>query len=191
MIGYIEGPVRAVRASFCVIDAGGVGYRVAATKDVLTRLRVGENASLWTYLSVREDALDLYGFENESDLTFFELLVTVPGVGPKSAITILTVASADTLRNAIATGNDSYLTTVSGIGKKTAQKILLELKDKVGLAHDGTSLRLESDEEAVAAMRSLGYSLHEAREVLKKVPQSIEGSSGRLREALKILGGKT
>jgi Holliday junction DNA helicase RuvA len=191
MIGYLEGPVRALRAGFCVITAGGVGYRVAATKEVLARLRVGEPATLWTHLSVREDALDLYGFETESDLSFFELLVTVPGVGPKSAIAILTVASADTLRNAIATGNDSYLTTVSGIGKKTAQKILLELRDKVGLAHDGTSLRLEGDEEAVEAMRALGYSLHEAREVLKKVPQSIEGGSERLREALKILGGKS
>ena len=191
MIAYIEGEVRALRAGYCIVSASGVGYRVAATTETLARLRAGARAALWTYLAVREDALDLYGFAEESDLSFFELLVTVPGVGPKSALAILNVASADTLRSAIAASNDSYLTTVSGIGKKTAQKILLELKEKVGLAHAGASERLESDEEALEAMRALGYSQSEAREALKKIPASAQGSSERLRQALKILGGSS
>jgi len=189
MIGHIEGKVRAVRAGFCVIDAGGVGYKVAATTETLAHLREGHGAGVWTHLAVREDALDLYGFAAESDLRFFELLLTVPGVGPKSALAILNIASADMLRSAIAAGNDSYLTNVSGIGRKTAQKILLELKDKVGRAAEAAAGQLESDEEALAAMRALGYSLHEGRDALKKVPGTVSGSRERLREALKIIGG--
>lgn len=191
MIGYIEGTVRALRTGFCVLSVGGVGYKVAATKETLAHLKIGQQGALWTYLAVREDALDLYGFTEESDLTFFELLLTVSGVGPKSALAILNVASAETLRSAISGGKDSYLTNVSGIGKKTAQKILFELKDKVGASAQAESEQLESDEEALAAMRALGYSLTEARDALKKVPNAVEGSRERLREALKVLGGSS
>ena len=168
--------------------AGGVGYKVATTKETLGQLSVGAKATLWTHLAVREDVLDLYGFQNERELQFFELLLTVPSVGPKSALAILNVASVETLRSAIAAGNDSYLTNVSGIGKKTAQKILFELKDKIGPAAEASAAQLEREEEALAAMRSLGYSLHEAREALKKVPLTVEGSSARVREALRLLG---
>ena len=189
MIGCIEGEVRVVRLGTCLIMAGGVGYKVAATKETLGRLSVGEPATLWTHLAVREDVLDLYGFENERELQFFELLLSVPSVGPKSALAILNAATVEMLRSAIAAGNDSYLTNVSGIGKKTAQKILLELRDKIGSAAEATSAQLEREEETLAAMRSLGYSLQEARDALKKVPATIEGSSARLREALRLLGG--
>ncbi len=191
MIGHIEGKVRALRPGFCVLGSYGIGYRVAATKETLAQLRVGQEAALWTHLAVREDVLDLYGFAAESDLQFFELLLTVPSVGPKSALAILNVASADTLRSAIGSGNDSYLTNVSGIGKKTAQKILLELREKVGKSAETANEQLESDEEALAAMRALGYSLQEGRDALKKVPSTIEGSRERLRQALKVLGGST
>lgn len=187
MIGHIEGAVRAIRPGFCILG-NGVGYKVAATNETLSSLKVGLEAALWTHLAVREDSLELYGFSQEGDLRFFELLLTVPGVGPKSALGILNVASAETLRSAIAAGNDTYLTNVSGIGKKTAQKILLELREKVGAAYEGAKEQLESDEEALEAMRALGYSLHEGREALKKVPSSIVGSRERLREALKLLG---
>lgn len=189
MIGCIEGSVAALRPGFCIIRAGGVGYKVAATKETLGKLERGAEALLWTYLAVREDALDLYGFLEERDLRFFELLMTVPSVGPKSALAILNVASATTLRSAIAAGNDAYLTTVSGIGKKTAQKILFELKDKIGPPAEAAAEQLERDAEALEAMRALGYSLLEARDALKKIPGSVEGSSARLREALRILGG--
>ena len=188
MIGRIQGTVVKVGAGYCIVG-DAIGYKIALAQETLASLREGSSAALWTHLAVREDALDLYGFASESDLRFFELLLTVPGVGPKSALGILNVASADTLRSAIARGNDAYLTNVSGIGKKTAQKILLELKDKVGAASDEDNARLKGDEEALEAMRSLGYTAHEARETLKKVPAEISGSRERLREALKILGG--
>ncbi|HEY4487683.1 MAG TPA: Holliday junction branch migration protein RuvA [Candidatus Paceibacterota bacterium] len=186
MIGHVEGTVKAVRSNYCIVSAGGVGYKVASTKDVLQALREGGEASLWIYTAVREDALDLFGFSAESDLEFFELLLTVSGIGPKSALGILNVAPADTLRSAIAAGNDSYLTNVSGIGKKTAKKILFELKDKISVTATDPSLR--SDEDALEAMKSLGYSMQEARDALKHVPSTITGSQARLREALRLLG---
>ena len=189
MIGCIEGTVTAVRPGFCIVSASGVGYKIAATKETLARLAKDKETLLWTHLAVREDILDLYGFLDESDLRFFELLMTVPSVGPKSALAILNVASAATLRSAIAAGNDGYLTNVSGIGKKTAQKILFELKDKIAQPAEHAAQQLERDEEALEAMRSLGYSLQEARDALKKVPSNIDGSSARLREALRLLGG--
>ncbi len=190
MIGYIEGDVRIVKAGFAIISCSGVGYKVAATRDTLAKLSVGARASLWTHLAVRETALDLYGFMDEEELYFFDLLLTVSGIGPKSAISILDIATTETLRSAISQGNAGYLTNVSGIGKKTAEKIILELKDKVGRGGEGTSGALKGDEEALEAMRSLGYSPQEARDSLRKVPNDITGSNDRLREALKILGGK-
>ncbi|RJQ33422.1 Holliday junction branch migration protein RuvA [Candidatus Parcubacteria bacterium] len=187
MIGHVEGTVRAVRTSYCIVSAGGVGYKIATTKDVLQNMREGQQAALWIYTAVREDALDLFGFPSEDDLDFFELLLTVSGIGPKSALGILNIAPADTLRSAIAAGNDSYLTNVSGIGKKTAHKILFELKDKVSAVSIDPAMK--SDEDALEAMKALGYSTQEAREALKKVPTNITGSHARLREALRVLGG--
>lgn len=189
MIGFLEGKVTAVRLGYAILSAGGVGYRVAVTKDVLSSLKEGTGAALWTYLAVRENALDLYGFRSEEELRFFEMLLTVSGIGPKSALAILDIATVETLRSAIAQGNAGYLTKVSGIGKKTAEKIVLELRDKVGLGAT-TGGALQGDEEALEAMRSLGYSPQEARDALRKVPADIVGSNERLREALKILGGK-
>ena len=189
MISFLEGSVKAVRSGFAIVSAGGVGYKVATTRETLAALKSSAGASLWTHLAVREDALDLYGFTKEEELRIFELLLTVPGIGPRSALAILDIATIEMLRSAIAAGNASYLTNVSGIGKKTAEKIVFELKEKVGVAAEGASQALSGDEEALQAMRALGYSIAEAREVLRKVPREIAGGSARLREALRILGG--
>lgn len=188
MIGHLEGVVKKVGAGYAIISAGGVGYKVALTREALLSIHNGKTASVWTHLAVRENALDLYGFSSEEELRVFELLLTVSGIGPKSALAVVDVASVATLRSAISQGNAGYLTTVSGIGKKTAEKIVLELKDKIGTAVGGESQALRGDEEALEAMRSLGYSQAEAREALRKVPQTIEGTNDRLREALKLLG---
>lgn len=188
MIGHISGTVLAIRDQHLVVSTGGVGYKVAALKETIMRSAVGAEVSFWTYLAVREDALDLYGFRDESELRFFELLLTVSGIGPKSALSILDIASVETLRSAIAAGNASYLTNVSGIGKKTAEKIVLELKDKVAKEGVDSTGALKGDQEALEAMRALGYSASEARDVLRQVPTSIESGNDRLREALKLLG---
>lgn len=190
MLGFIEGEVKAVRLTYAIVSVSGVGYKVFTTKDALAHLTEGSPAALWTYLAVRENALDLYGFADEEELRFFELLLTVSGIGPKSALAILDIASVETLRSAIGSGNASYLTKVSGIGRKTAEKIVLELKDKVGLAADTAARALSGDEEALEAMKALGYSQQEARDALRKVPTEVSGASERLREALKLLGSR-
>ena len=143
----------------------------------------------WTHLYLREDTVELYGFLEYSELEFFEILIQISGIGPKSALGVLAVAPLDTLKKAISSGETSYLTKVSGIGRKIAEKIILELKDKmgkIGSAEEGIFLREEGD--VLKALRSLGYSLEEAREALKKLPSEIEGAEKRVKEALKILG---
>ncbi|MCE9548799.1 Holliday junction branch migration protein RuvA, partial [Candidatus Nomurabacteria bacterium] len=132
-------------------------------------------------------AFDLYGFLDRQELEFFEMLINVSGIGPKGALSILGVASIETLKKAINTNDTSYLTKISGIGKKTAEKIIIELRDKVGKDTEGNSLQGELD--ALEALKSLGYSQNEAREALKKVSTE-ENTNTRIREALKILGGK-
>jgi len=188
MIGYLEGAVLAIRDSHLLVKAGGIGYKVATLKETRARTKTGATIAFWTHLAVREDALDLYGFQDEQELGFFELLLSVSGIGPKSALGILDIATVETLRSAIVAGNAGYLTQVSGIGKKTAEKIVLELKDKVKAGSESSAGMLRGDQEALEAMRALGYSASEARDALKQVPSDIETGSGRLREALRLLG---
>lgn len=190
MIGRIEGKVVVKRAGFAILSAAGIGYKIAATREALAALRISEHAALWTHLIVREDALDLYGFRTEYELRFFELLLTVSGVGPKSALAIIDLAPVATLTSAISQGNAQYLTKVSGVGRKTAEKIVLELRDKVEASAGALDATLQGDEDALEAMRSLGYTLQEARDALRNVPHEITEGSGRLRAALKILGAK-
>lgn len=190
MIGFIEGEIRSRNTGFAIVMAHGVGYKVALTRDTLSQAMTGATMGFWIYTAVREDALDLYGFNTEEELRLFELLLTVSGIGPRSALAILDIATVETLRSAIAQGNASYLTNVSGIGKKTAEKIVLELKDKMGIASDASSEAMKGDEEALEAMRAMGYSAHEARDALRKVPQTVSTTSARLREALKSLGSR-
>ncbi len=188
MIGYLEGVVKGTRAAHLILLVGGVGYELSCTKQLLLSLRGGESAGLWIHTHVREDAFSLFGFALEEELRFFEMLLTVSGVGPRSALAILDIASTETLRTAIAKGEAEYLTKVSGIGRKTAEKIVIELRDKVGAGSEEAHGAMRGDEEALEAMRSLGYSHAEARDTLRKVPASIATSSERLRAALKLLG---
>src|SRR5580700_11287127 len=110
MIGHLEGKVVKASDGSAIVSCGGVGYKVASTKDVIARLKQGASASLWTHLAVREDSLDLYGFETEESLRFFELLLTVSGIGPESALAILDIATIETLRSAISASKAEYLT---------------------------------------------------------------------------------
>jgi len=188
MIGHLEGVAHSVHGGFAILSVGGVGYKVFSTRESLARMKPGEAAAVWTHLTVREDVLDLYGFFEPDELHLFEQLLTVSGIGSKSALAILDIASVETLRSAISAGKAEYLTKVSGIGKKTAEKIVLELRDKVGAGSVARDAALKGDEEALEAMRSLGYSQTEAREALRKVPSDVQKTSERLREALRILG---
>jgi len=192
MISRLSGTILDITEKYAVLDVHGVGYKVFCTTDLLASLKEGMEASVYTYLSVKEDALDLYGFISSDEQAFFEMLITVSGVGPRSALGILGMTGVDTLRQAIGTGDTSYLTKVSGIGRKTAEKVVLELRDKmrahVDMNETPGTLRAESD--VVEALKSLGYSQNEARDALKEVPAEIVGTNARIKEALKILGTK-
>lgn len=168
-----------------MVETGGVGYKVNTSLDLLTRVREGQDITLFIYTNVREDTLDLYGFENYEELEFFELLLGVSGIGPRGALTVLDVASLETLKKAIGSEDTSYLTKISGIGRKTAQKIVIELKDKVG-KFEGADLQEEMD--AMEALKALGYKEREAREALKQIPEGTNTNT-RIHQALKILGG--
>ncbi len=186
MISYVSGTVVEKEAKFAIVDVCGIGYRVFVTDDTMQKLRIGAQAKLLTRHVVREDAEELFGFLETDDLKLFELLLSVPGIGPKTALNILNVATPETLRRSITSGEVAYLTKISGIGKKTAEKIVLELKDKLGKGEEGTTLKEEVD--ALEALKSLGYSHGEAREALKNLPEHVSTTSDRVKHALKVLG---
>jgi Holliday junction DNA helicase RuvA len=149
---------------------------------------VGCETKLFTHFHIREDAMELYGFLSEESLTFFELLISVSGVGPKSALSILDVAALDELSAAIKEGRPDLLTKASGIGRKTAERIIIELRNKVQSAKSGAVVeKMETDSDLVEALSSLGYRREEARAALGKVASETVGVEARLKEALKIL----
>ena len=131
MFYYIEGAVAALDKNLAVIDAGGVAFAVNTTVNTLTRLRAGEKARLYTYLNVGENAMDLYGFYDLSEKRCFELLLGVSGVGPKAALSVLSVCTPESLAMAVVTENEKMLTAAPGVGKRGAQRIILELRDKI------------------------------------------------------------
>lgn len=189
MIGRLEGIIVYQTDKFIIIDVQGVGYKLSLTTDTLVLYKLGDHASFWVYTAVRENSIDLYGFKNTNEMSFFELLLDVSGIGPRSALSILSVAPIDTLKRAIAMGDTSYLNKVSGIGKKTAEKIVVELRDKLqSYKEDGDTPSLLKDEsDIVEALKSLGYTQNEARDSLKEVPSDVIGTNARIKEALKIL----
>ena len=190
MIGQLTGKIVRHEGRFVILEVGGVGYKVFVSTETFSQLKnQTETITLMTHLVVREDALDLYGFIDQTELDFFELLIGISGVGPKSALSILSLAPPETLRKAISSGNTQYLTQVSGIGRKIAEKIVLELRDKIG-ALEGEDNNLEQEAEAIMAMEALGYSTREAREALRQLPPEITDTGAKIKEALKNLGNK-
>ena len=168
-------------------NVGGVGYKVFLASEQLEKIKESANISLWTYLAVREDALTLYGFEEKEGLNFFEMLISISGIGPKTALGVINAATIPTLKKAVASEDISHLVKVSGIGKKIAEKIILELKGKFGREESG-EISLKDEVDTMEALKSLGYSQNQAREALKQVDKEITNVSERVKQALKILG---
>ncbi len=172
-----------------IISVGGVGYAVYVPVGVLVSMQANPEAALYIHTSVREDALDLYGFLAHDDLVFFKQLIGVSGIGPKSALGILNVADTKTLKRSIAAGDNSMLTKVFGIGKKSAERIVVELRDKFALESTarGEAVGTGEDGEVMEALIALGYSATEGRKALKEI-QNVSGSRERIAAALKYLG---
>ncbi len=188
MIGKIKGKVSHKENTWLILDTGSVGYKVFVEKDLHTQAKENEELSLWTYLAVRENSLDLYGFQTTEKLKLFELLISVSGIGPKSALSILDVASPSSLRQAVVSGETSPLTEVAGIGKKNAEKIIIELRGKLKLKEGEILNTANSDSEVYEALTSLGYSAKDARDVISKLPNKNENTQNRIKAALKIIG---
>lgn len=193
MISALEGNVELKGERFAIINAGSVSYRVFVSPETLRKIpEKSQSIKIFTHLYQREDTQELYGFLYYAELEFFETLIQISGIGPKSGLAIMAVAPLDTLKRAIASGDTSYLTKVSGIGRKTAEKVILELREK--LAGSGVTAvaapELKEESDALDALVTLGYTAREAREALAAVPRDTRGASARVTAALKRLGGE-
>ncbi|MFE8974963.1 Holliday junction branch migration protein RuvA [Streptomyces cyaneofuscatus] len=184
MIAFLSGPVAALAPTTAVIEVGGIGMALQCTPQTLAGLRLGQEARLATSLVVREDSLTLYGFADDDERQVFELLQTASGVGPRLAQAMLATHSPDALRLAVSTGDEKALTAVSGIGKKGAQKLLLELKDRLGApvgAHIGQQGAAAPHaagwrDQLQAALIGLGYASREAEEAVSAVAPQAEAA---------------
>lgn len=196
MFYYVKGTVAHLGPYLAVIDCGGVGYACRTTQNTLSRLERGKEGKLYTYLNVREDAMELYGFASENELGCFEMLLGVSGVGPKAALAILSATTPEGLATAIITGDERSLTAAQGVGKKIAQRIILELKDKLakgqlsggGESYGGTGVTVipqNKHSEAAAALAVLGYSAQEVAVALKGVDVESLPLEEIVRQALK------
>ncbi|WP_420032633.1 Holliday junction branch migration protein RuvA [Streptomyces sp. cg28] len=184
MIAFVSGPVAALAPDAAVVEVGGIGMALQCTPNTLSTLRIGQQAKLATSLVVREDSLTLYGFADDDEKQTFELLQTASGVGPRLAQAMLAVHSPDALRRAVSTGDEKSLTAVPGIGKKGAQKLLLELKDRLGEPLGtggpaiGTSVTSGWRDQLHAALIGLGYATREADEAVAAVTPQAEAAEG-------------
>jgi Holliday junction DNA helicase RuvA len=186
MISRLKGQIALIGEDRIVLDVAGVGYDIKIPNNAAVSLPLGAETAIWTHLAVRENSLELFGFLTYEHLVFFEKLLTVSGIGPRSALSILNLAPLDELYRGIGSGDANYLTKISGIGRKTAQKIVLELKDKIGIT--GASTDIAESADALDALIALGYSQSEAREALRGLPPDIADTNKKIREALKLLG---
>ena len=193
MIGYLKGVISHIFVNSCFIDVHGVGYRTYAPASTLDTLCVGQEAMLYTYMSVREDAIVLYGFATQDEYDLFMLLIGVNGVGPKVALGILSAGTADSFRLAVHQKDIKSLTKMPGIGKKTAERIVLELQDKIGpvASEDAGAADLGKSDilaETLAALTSLGYSEQEVLPVAESHLAGCTTVEQLLKETLKALG---
>ena len=189
MISFLQGKILNKGQNYAIIKVGGIGYQVFVNSTMLADLQIGQDVEIYTHQYVREDSLDLYGFKSMGDLEMFELLISISGIGPKSALGVLAVASVEDVKESIARGDSSLLTKVSGIGRKTAERVVLELREKIG------NLKLETGNsksgagsasgDEIDALMVLGYSMPQARDALRAVDPKIKDSGERIKQALK------
>jgi len=189
MIVVLEGKVAEKIGDVVVIDCGGVGYGVLVPFEDFGALKVNQPAKLYVHESIRENAHDLFGFRNLESKALFEQLLSVKGVGPKMALAILSVASLSRVRQAIAAGDTKFLSQSKGVGKRAAERVVVDLKDKVGLAasEDATQFlttTIDPGDEALQGLVALGYSVQDAAEALKKVDQKLPAPE-RIKQALR------
>lgn len=191
MISYLTGKIIVKTDKSIIVDVQGVGYEIYAVPLLLEKTKKGQEISLYTHLYVREDIMELFGFSTLEELNFFKDMIGVSGIGPKSALAVLMLASVADLKKAIVDEDASLLTKVSGIGKKTAERLILELKNKItDLDVTGASSQAtgSTDSQTIDALVNLGYSVREAREAVRQADSSINNVNDKLKATLKLLG---
>ena len=193
MIAYLRGKIKNKRQGYIILDVRDVGYKVFVNETVYTELDIGQEIEFYIYQNVREDSLSLFGFNTLDQLEMFELLLSISGIGPKSALGVLGIASTEDIKDSIARGDSSLLVKVSGIGKKTAERVVLDLREKVGRIVNnaqhatGSSGMIASGDE-IDALMALGYSMMQARDALRQVDSDVKDSGERIKVALRVIG---
>lgn len=191
MISYLNGTIKQKSEKSITLVVNNVGYKVFTTQNLLDKLKIAQQIEIYTHLRHREDAFDLYGFLSLRELEFFELLITISGVGPKTALGVLEVAKLDDIQKAIVKGEPSLLKKVSGIGAKTAERIVIELKNKLDSlpgSGDFTVDLSDSDSDVFDALVGLGYLERDIREAIRQIPPEVIDLQEKIRIGLKILG---
>ncbi|HTY39719.1 MAG TPA: Holliday junction branch migration protein RuvA [Candidatus Paceibacterota bacterium] len=193
MIYSVSGRVTHVGEQYAVLEVGGVGLKIFMTQRALGALPpIGSETSVFSYLNVRENALDLFGFRTAEELRFFELLITVSGVGPRSALAVLEVGDLKNLAAAIKEGRPDLLTQAAGVGRKTAERIIVELRNKVeAKTSAGLVATMDRDADLIEALIGLGYRREQVKAALQRLPEGTTGLEVRLKAALKILAERS
>ncbi len=188
MIGYLTGKPLFENEEGVIIDVNGIGYSVACTPQTKTLIMKSARVSLYIHTVVRETILDLYGFETENELLFFKRLLNVSGIGPRSALALLSIASPETLYRAIVNEQVDFLTSLPGIGKKTAERICVELKDKLSFPEwERDENERKEDRDVYDALIALGYTSSEVHRAMAEIPEDLHDTQERIKYALKQL----
>ncbi len=194
MISYLEGTIKFInQKNICVLTSSGVGYEIQIDKNQIDNLKINQQISLHIYSHIKEDAFDLYGFINRSEKIMFEQLTSISGIGPRSALQILSLSGSQVLYENVIKNNVAYLTQISGIGKKIAEKIVLELKDKLpkiafefdNIGQDNNNTNMSENMDVFEALKSMGYTPREAKEAVEKITDTVLTLEQKIKLALK------
>lgn len=192
MISYLEGTVKLKGLNYLILLTHGVGYKVFVPAAILSACPLNAPLNLYTHMNVKEDALDLYGFAGLQDLQLYELLIGVSGIGPKTALAVFSYAKPEKIKGAIIKGDFEFFTAVPRLGKKNAQKIIIELRSKLGSLEDVdiSDEGMGEQKEIIDALQSFGFTTAEAKDALRGLPDNVTDVSEKIRLALKYLGKK-
>lgn len=189
MIAYIKGQIK-YKEEYLIVERQGIGYKVFVSQNLLSKKKVNDELAVFTHEYHKDDGVDLYGFEKPEELRFFEEMISVSGVGPKSGLAMLSQFPMDDIKKSIIHGDTSLLTKVSGIGKKTAERLILELKEKISVGKDNAPIvgGATTADEAIEALMALGYSQDEALAALSKMDSNLS-TEEKVKAALQGIGG--
>ncbi len=191
MIAYIKGKVKLKADDFIILELDNFGYKVHLSSKILKPLKEGQTLELFIHHHITSESQGLYGFLTQDEWEFFQQMIAISGIGPKSAMGVLNLAPVTTIKKAIISDDASFLTKVSGIGRKTAERIIVELKDKIEETQELKKIQLDSESiDVLEALMGLGYTRLEAREAIKKLPEGLKGVENKIKEALRLMGQK-